>query len=152
VQIFRDREKSRLSFVGFKSDIDLAAWLLDHLSDFVHNALFEHLLDHDCLAPRERKEEIRGFVLGCTDRITARMIAMCNKSKDARTTNGKELVIIKDRAIKDFLKAEGITLRSGGGSRASFSDGARVAGQSAGDLASFGRPVGAGATLRLSKI
>ena len=52
----------------------------------------------------------------------------------------------------DFMKAEGIRLRCDGGSRAAFSDGARAAGQSAGDLASFGRPVsGAGATLRLDK-
>jgi len=151
VQIYRNRSKAGLTFVGFKSDIDFAAWLLDHLSDFVHNVLFEHLLD--CLAPegKERKEEIRGFVIGCTDRITARLIAMCDQSKNARTTNGKALVVIKDHAIKDLLKAEGITLRSSC-SRARFSDGARVAGQNAGDLANFARPVsGAGATLRLGK-
>jgi hypothetical protein len=39
------------------------------------------------------------------------------------------------------MKAEGIKLRCNGGSRAAFSDGARAAGQSAGDQASFGRPV-----------
>jgi hypothetical protein len=152
VRIYRDHSKAGLTFVGFKSDIDFATWLLDHLSDFVHDALFEFLLD--CLAPegRERKEEIRGFVVGCTERINARMIEMCDQSKTGRATNGKALVVIKDHAIKDLLKAEGIRLRSSGGSRAAFSDGARAIGQSAGDRASFGKPVsGAGATLRLGR-
>jgi hypothetical protein len=152
VQIYRDRSKAGLTFVGFKSDIDFATWLLDHLADFVHNALYEFLLD--CLAPegKELKEEIRGFVIGCTERINARMIEMCDQSKTERTTNGKALIVIKDQAINDLLKAEGICLRSCGGSRAGFSDGARAAGQSAGDRAGFGKPVsGAGATLRLGK-
>jgi hypothetical protein len=152
VRIYRDRSKAGLTFVGFKSDIDFAAWLLGHLADFVHDALFEFLLD--CLAPegKERKEEIRGFVIGCTERVSARLIGMCDQSKTERTTNGKALIVIKDQAINDLLKAEGICLRSSGGSRAGFSDGARAAGQSAGDRATFGKPVsGAGATLRLSK-
>jgi hypothetical protein len=127
VRIYRDSSKAGLTFVGFKSDIDFATWLLDHLSDFVHAVLFEHMLD--CLAPdgKERKEVIRGFVVGCTERITSRLIAMCDQSNTARTTNGKALVVIKDHAIKDFMKAEGIRLRCDGGSRAAFSDGARAA-------------------------
>jgi hypothetical protein len=80
------------------------------------------------------------------------MIAVCDQSKTKRTTNGKALIVIKYHAIKDLLKAEVICLRTCGGSRAGFSDGARAVGQSASDLASFGRPVsGAGATLRLGK-
>jgi hypothetical protein len=152
VEIFRDRSKAGLAFVGFKSDIDFATWLLDHLTNFVHDALFEFLLD--CLAPdgKERKQELRGFVIGCTERINARILEMCDQSTATRTANGKALVVIKDQAIKDLLKAEGICLRSNGGSRADFSDDARAAGQSAGDRASFGKPVsGAGATLRLGK-
>jgi hypothetical protein len=151
VRIYRDSSKAGLTFVGFKSDIDFAVWLLDHLADFVHTALFEFLLD--CLAPdgKERKEEIRGFVIGCTERISDRIIEMCDQSTTERTSNGNALVVIKDQAIKDLLKAEGIDLRCGG-SRARFSDGARAAGRSAGDRASFGKPVsGAGATLRLVK-
>jgi hypothetical protein len=152
VEIYRDRAKSGLTFVGFKSDIQYATFLLDHLSDFVHNALFEHLLDCDSLAAQDRKEEIRGFVIGCTERIGVRLIAMCEQSKNVRTANGKALVVIRDRAIKDFMEVEGISLRSSAGSRAAFSDAARAAGQSAGNRADFGRPVsGAGAVLRIGK-
>jgi hypothetical protein len=152
VRIYRDSSKAGLTFAGFKSDIDFAKWLLDHLADFVHDALFDFLLD--CLAPegKARKEEIRGFVIGCTERISARIIQMCNQSTTARTINSKALVVIKDQAINDLLKAEGICLGSSGGSRACFSESARSAGQSAGDRASFGKPVsGAGATPRLGK-
>jgi hypothetical protein len=152
VKIFRDHSKAGLTFVGFKSDIDFATWLLNHLADFVHEALFEFLLD--CLAPegKERKQEIRGFIYGCTERINARIIEMCDQSKDARTTNGNALVVIKDRAINDLLKAEGICLRTGSRRGAGFSDNAHAAGQRAGDRASFGKPVsGAGATPRLTK-
>jgi hypothetical protein len=150
-RIFRDRSKAGLTFVGFKSDIDNATWLLGHLADFVHDKLFEFLLD--CLAPegKERKQEIRGFVIGCTGRINARLIEMCHQSRTERTTNGNALVVIKDQAIKEFMEAEGICLRSSH-SRAGFSDGAHAAGRSAGDRASFGKPVsGAGATLRIGK-
>ena len=89
VRIYRDSSKAGLTFAGFKSDIDFATWLLDHLADFVHDALFEFLLD--CLAPegKERKQEIRGFVIGCTEGISARLIEMCDRSKTERSTNGK---------------------------------------------------------------
>jgi hypothetical protein len=87
VRIYRDSSKAGLTFVGFKSDIDNAKWLLDHLADFVHDKLFEFLLD--CLAPegKERKEEIRGFVIGCAERLSARIIQMCHQPKTERATN-----------------------------------------------------------------
>jgi hypothetical protein len=152
VQIYRDRSKAGLSFVGFRSNIDLATWLLDHLADFVHEELFKLLLD--CLAPdgKERKEVIRSFVIGCTERISARLIEMCERPKTERSKSGKALAVIQDQAIKDFLKAERISLGLSRGSRAPLSDGALAAGQSAGDRATFSKPVsGAGAALRLDK-
>jgi len=67
------------------------------------------------------------------------------------TTNGRALVVVKDKAIEDLMKTEGICLGQSS-SRAGFSDSARASGQSAGDRASFGKPVsGPGATLRLGK-
>jgi hypothetical protein len=147
-----DRKEGGLTFLGFKSDIDYATWLLDWVADQVHNFLFEHLLDCDCLSPKDRKEEIRGFVWGCAGRIAVRMLALCKQSETARTKSGKELVVITGRAIKDYMAAEGIQLSRGSGSRARFSQGGYDAGRSAGDRASFGRPVsGAGAVLRIGK-
>lgn len=152
VRVFRDRRKPGLTFVGLMSDIEYATWLLDHLSDFVHQALFEHLLDCDRLAPQDRKEEIRGFVIGCTGRIEDRLIEICNRSNTARTVNGNALVVIKDRAIDDFMKCNGISPKNSRRSSAAFSEGARAAGQSAGNRADFARPVsGAGAVLRIGE-
>jgi Protein of unknown function (DUF2786) len=150
VKIYRDRSKAGLSFIGFKSDIDQAIWLLDHLADFVHDKLFEFLLD--CLAPegKERKQEIRGFVIGITDRINSRLMKMCDPVNDGHYKI-QALVVIKEQAIKDFMEAEGICLGTSRSS-AGFSEGAFASGQSAGDQASFARPMsGAGATLRIAR-
>jgi hypothetical protein len=141
VRIFRDRSKAGLSVIGLKSDVEFALWLLDHLADFVHLALFEFLTE--CIAPegKERKLEIRGFVIGCCERISDRMIELCNQSENARTENGKALIVVKTQAIDDYLKANNIKLQSGR-SHANFSDTARVTGERAGNHATFGRPVG----------
>jgi hypothetical protein len=141
-----------ISFIGAQSDIETATWLVNRLADFVHDELFKFLLD--CLAPEGNalRKEIRSFVDGCTKRIVARMIEMCKQAEPERTSSGTALVVIKDQAIKDFIKAEGLRFRSLRGSQASVSDGAWAAGQSAGDRANFGRPVsGAGAMLRIGK-
>jgi hypothetical protein len=148
-----DRKEGGLTFLGFKSDIENARGLLDWVADQVHHLLFEHLLDCDCLSPRDRKREIHSFVMGCTGRIAVRMLALCKQSETARTKSGKELVVITDRAIKDYMAAEGIQLCRGRASRAAFSQGGYDAGQSAGDRVGFGKPVsgGAGAVLRIGK-
>jgi hypothetical protein len=150
VKIYRDDSRAGLSFIGFKSDIDQAVWLLDHLADFVHDKLFEFLLD--CLAPegKERKQEIRGFVIGITQRINSRLMKMCDPVQDGRY-NTQALVVIKEQAIEDFMKAEDICLRPSRSS-ASFSEDAFASGQAAGDRADFARPVsGAGARLRIAR-
>jgi hypothetical protein len=150
VKIYRDGSKTGLSFIGFKSDIDQAVWLLDHLADFVHDKLFEFLLD--CLAPegKERKQEIRGFVIGITERINSRLMKMCDPVQDGHY-KVQALVVIKEQAIEDFMKAEGICLRTSRSS-AGFSEDAFASGQSAGDRADFARSMsGAGARLRIAK-
>src|SRR2546421_289425 len=92
------------------------AWIgTNEISD---DELFKLLLD--CLAPdgTERKEVIRSFVIGCTERINARLIEMCERPKTERTKSSKALAVIQDQAIKDFLKTEGISLRLSRSSRA----------------------------------
>jgi hypothetical protein len=151
VRIYRMPGKDGLSIIGLPSDIAWATFLLEHLADYVHHALFEFLIDS--LAPQaERKLEIRGFVVGCCGRISERMRELCKQSETVRTSNGKALVIIKNQAIAAYMKTHGIHLTSSGGSRAACSDSAIHAGRSAGEGANFGRPVsGAGAVLRIGK-
>jgi hypothetical protein len=144
VQIFRSTRETGLQCIGMPSDVQLAMWLLDSLADFVFAELYAHLIG--CLAPKsERRIIMRSFTAACCQRINARLIELVERSKAARTSNGRELVVIKDAAIKAFMKEQGIHLRTCcGGGPTNIDAAAHAAGRAAGDRASFGRPVGAG--------
>jgi hypothetical protein len=140
-----------LKFCGLPSDVEFAMWLIDHLADFVQAELVSHLIC--CLAPRsERRRMIKGFVEGCTDRISDRMVELCQRSAAKRTDNSCALMVIKSSAIADKMKELGIKLRSSSRRCVSVNEAAYEAGRKAGDQASFGRPVsGAAGVLRLGK-
>jgi hypothetical protein len=144
------RSSEGFKFCGLASDVAFAIWLLDHLTDFVQAELVLYLTG--CLPPRdERKKIVKGFVLGCTDRISDKLVELCRRSAAERTDNSRALVAIKSTAITEKLKEVGITLRQSSGRCRSFSDAAHEAGRKAGDRASFGRPVsGDGGVLRLT--
>jgi hypothetical protein len=150
VQIFRSRHQTGLKCVGMPSDVQFAMWLLDTLADFVFDELYAHLIG--CLAPKsERRVIMRSFTEACCDRIGERLLALVERSKAARTSNGRELVLVKDAAIKAFMKKHDIHLRTCCGYSSSKSNAAaQAAGRAAGERASFGRPVtGAGSVLRI---
>lgn len=150
VKIFRSRRETGLGCIGMPSDVQFAMWLLDSLADFVFAELYAHLIG--CLAPQsERRVIIQSFTAACCERITDRLLALVERSKAARTSNGRELVIIKDAAIKAFMKQQGIRLRTSSMHSPSNVDAAaQAAGRAAGDRASFGRPVtGAAGVLRI---
>jgi hypothetical protein len=152
VQIYRSSHQTGLKCIGMPSDAQLAMYLLDTLADFVFEELYAHLIG--CLAPQnERRVIIRSFVEACCSRVNERLLALVERSKAARTSNGRELVVVKDAAIKAFMKDNGIRLRTCSGSVPSTVDAAaQVAGRAAGDRATFGRPVtGATGVLRIGK-
>jgi hypothetical protein len=152
VTIYRQTHQSGLTFIGLPSDAQFAEWLLNSLADFVFAALYEHLIS--CLAPKsERRLIIRSFTAACCDRISDRLIARVEQSKRARTSNGRELVVVKDAAIKAFMREHHIRLRSVGVCSPSNVDrAADAAGRAAGERATFGRPVtGAAGALRIGK-
>lgn len=152
VQIYRMRHETGLRCIGLPSDVQFAMWLLDTLADFVFDELYKHLIG--CCAPQaERRIIIRSFVEACCERISHRLGELLERSKAARTSNGRELMVVKDALIKSYMKEHDIrlgTCRGRGSSTVNAS--AAAAGRSAGDKATFGRPVsGAGATPRLGK-
>jgi hypothetical protein len=152
VLIFRASRETGLKCIGMPSDVQFAMWLLDNLADFVFAELYAHLIG--CLAPKsERRVIIRSFIAACCERISDRLLALVERSKAVRTCNGRELIIIKDAAIKTFMQNNGIRLRmSSGYSPSTFDAAAQAAGRAAGDRASFARPVtGAGAVLQIGK-
>ena len=153
VQIFRTRHQTGLKCIGMPSDVQFAIWLLDTLADFVFAELYAHLIG--CLAPqKERRIIIRSFTEACCNRIVERLLALIKRSEAVRTSNGRELAVVKDAAIKAFMKDNGIYLRAcgGGGAPSNVNTAAQAAGRAAGDRASFGRPVtGAAGVLRIGK-
>ena len=151
VQIYRSRHQTGLKCIGMPSDVEFAMWLLDTLVDFVFAELYSHLIG--CLAPKsERRIIMRSFTEACCDRISDRLLALVERSKAARTSNGRELVVVKDAAIKAFMKEHGIRLHTCSGySSSNINAAAQAAGRAAGDRASFGRPVsGAAGALRIT--
>jgi hypothetical protein len=152
VHLYRSRHQTGLKCIGMPSDVQFAMWLLDTLADFVFAELYGHLVG--CCAPQgERRTIIRSFVEACCERISVRLDELVERSKAARTSNGRELVIVKDAAIKAYEKEHDLHFKICSSYAPSTNNAAAAAaGRSAGDRASFGRPVsGAGATLRLGK-
>jgi hypothetical protein len=152
VRIYRSRRETGLRCIGAPSDVQFAMWLLDNLADFVFAELYAHLIG--CLAPQsERRVIIRSFTAACCERITDRLLALVKRSKTARTSNGRELIVIKGAAIKALMKEQGIHLHTCSGYSPSTVDAAaQAAGHAAGDRATFGRPVtGAAGVLRIGK-
>jgi len=131
-----------------KSDAQFAAWLLDALAAFVQAEATVHLAGAMVVTKRERRDVIKGFVRGCTERISQRLDEL--RKRSAATSNAKALVVVKDAAIKAKMNECGIKLRTCYSS-ASIGDASSYgAGRAAGERASFGRPVsGQNATLRL---
>jgi hypothetical protein len=152
VTIYRSRRQTGFKWIGMPSDVQFAMWLLDNLADFVFNALYEHLTGC-CAPPSERRIIMRSFTEACCNRITDRLLELVERSKKARTSNGRELVVVKDAAIKAYMKEHDIHLRTcRGHSSANVDAAGQAAGRAAGDRASFGRPVsGAAGVLRIAK-
>jgi Protein of unknown function (DUF2786) len=145
----RKRKGGGLTFCGLPSDAQFATWLLDTLTNFVQAELVKFLID---AAPsnEDRREAMRGFVLGCTDRICQRLRELGEQSATVASSNARALVVVKNAAVKAKMDELGIHLRGVSGDCGAFDPSSYQAGKAAGDHASFGRPVsGRNATLRL---
>jgi hypothetical protein len=125
--------------------------LLDHLAAFVLTELANHLMG-DIAIGMPRRKVINGFVDGITGRISERLRELSKPPAAASSTdtNSRALVVIKQTLIKAKLAELGIKLRTGSSSSRQHDEGSFAAGRSAGDRASFGRPVsGRAASLRI---
>src|ERR1035437_3545910 len=138
-KVWRNGEKG-LTFCGLKSDAQFATWLLDNLASFVQCELVGHL--SGCLAPKgERRFVINGFVAGFASRVSERIKALCQQSAVVASSNSRALVLVKSTAVADKLKELNIHLGKGRRSGRRLNGASYQAGKSAGDRASFGRPV-----------
>jgi hypothetical protein len=140
-----------ICFVGLRSDVQFADWLLDHLANFVRAELAAFLIgrteEHD-----NRRRLINSFVYGCTGKISGRLLALVALSAQRARDNNRALVVIKTQKIDAFLAERGIHLPppKRRGCPDSSVDGYN-AGVSAGDRASFNRPVSGDTARRLEE-
>jgi hypothetical protein len=74
-------------FCGLPSDAQFATWLLDTLTTFVLGELTNFLMDADP-SKQDRREAIRSFVAGCTERINQRLDDLCKQSENIATSQG----------------------------------------------------------------
>src|SRR5262245_58321689 len=126
------REGGGIVFCGLPADAQFATWLLDTLTNFVQADLINFLLDAGP-GHEERRETIRGFVMGCTDRVSDRLRKLCEQSATLATSNAKALVVIKDAAVKAKLNELGIHLCTGSSSCGAWDSSSYAAGRAAGD-------------------
>jgi len=82
----RRDEGSGIVFCGLPADAQFATWLLDTLTNFVQVEIVDFLME---AAPsnEDRREAIKSFVMGCTDRISDRLSKLCEQSATLATSN-----------------------------------------------------------------
>jgi hypothetical protein len=140
-------QNKQIAFCGLPGDVELAKWLLDSLEAFVRRELASFLL-RDTSPRGMRRRVINGFIFGCAGRIRERLEDLARQSQQAVAAhiNSRALVVVKGRAIAETMEAAGIRLRMRT-SRRVTNERAHAEGRTAGDRASFGRPVGGGGRL-----
>jgi hypothetical protein len=98
VKVFRQPYVSGLKFIGARADVEWATWLLEYLADFIFDKLTDQLIV-SLAPPNERRQIIKGFVLGITGRISEWMLELAKPPAD-QTANARALVVVKGKAIR----------------------------------------------------
>lgn len=141
--------KKSVKFAGLKADVEFAIWLTETLTAFTQQQLKSYMWanGYQSLQSAKRNRIINSFVIGCTSRIDSKLLQIINNRKVIINSNALVLAkqVLIDEAIKDLnIVASDNRVRK----NKIYSDVYR-AGQSAGDSASFGRPIEQGGLLRL---
>lgn len=142
--------KETMKFVGLKADVEFAIFLHDSLIQFVRNQLKDYLWSNNLtvLQGAERHRVVSSFVIGCCSRINQRLKELVDNHKVS--ANSTALVIAKQSLIKDAMNGINIKAADNRGRKNKIESDSFAAGRTAGDRASFGRPVtGSNAVLRL---
>lgn len=141
---FTSHNKKKINFVGLPSDVEFAMWLTETLTMFVQKELKNYIWgnDYTSLPPNQKRPIIMGFVIGCCNRITARLKELSAAGDVKATSNGTALVVIKNALIDRAMADMGLELRQPRVRGTRTNHDAYGAGKAAGDRASFGRPMG----------
>lgn len=142
-------QKWKYYFIGLPSDVEFAMWLTETLTMFVQKELKNYIWanDYTSLEPPAKRRIINGFVFGCTNRISERLIELSMQA--APTINGTALMVIKDQLINHKMKELGLNLIAPRKRSSRINANSYEAGKAAGNRATFGRPVGGEAGIKL---
>jgi len=138
--------RTGVTFCGLDSDVEFAAWLIDTLSQFVQRELKAFRAAEKRKGRPTPRIVSSSFAFGAAQRISARLMALSPAEQ-----LGRGLVISRNALIDAAMNEAGIEVSKGRAYRPRVLGNAYAAGQSAGDRASFGRPVQSGGALRLGR-
>lgn len=142
----------QVNYVGLKSDVEFAKFLHSTLVEFVKQQLTNYLWEtgYKSLQGNQRHRVVNSFVIGCCSRINTRLMKLVNERN--KTVIGNELIVTKQALIDEAIKDKDIQQRDNRGRKNKIEAKSYVAGQAAGERASFGRPVsGEAGMLRIGK-
>lgn len=125
----------RIAYAGLYSETVFAHWLLDTLEEFVKREC-RNWLERNPSRYRVRRTESRGFIYGCSLRISERLHELAKQ----RHKPGSELVVKKNALVQVALKNAGIILRPQWTIK-TINITAEVDGQKVGDQATFDKPL-----------
>jgi Protein of unknown function (DUF2786) len=103
----------KLLFVGLKSDIAFASWLINNLFTFAASAADAHAI-HECYGynAQQKRAAWRAFVDGCCDRIRSRLAAL--KQAAQQSSIGHSLMLLDKQAlIAQHLADQGLQINKG---------------------------------------
>jgi hypothetical protein len=149
-----------VGFAGLESDLEFAKWLLNTLSKFVLRELKNHQAVRRSQGLKCPRIVSASFVMGCVNRIAERLkqltptvpAAATENATTENATTGNALAISRNALIADVMKKNGIVLGKGRSTSRRADMASYYAGQAAGDLARFDRPVdSSGGVLRLKQ-
>lgn len=147
VRNVRSNKGREINFLGLRSDVELATWLMASLETFVASEALGWMLEQDGEATPGHMDS---FVIGAYSRIKERLNEETRKRKGENNTGRNALVVTKNALIAQHPQY-GWFANAG---RANYAgrvthEGAALAGAQAGNSASFGRPVGQRSTARI---
>lgn len=138
------RHGESIVLVGTQADTDLAAWLLTTIAAAMTQGGIGLGLDILLTGTKaDRKLPISahsaGFRIGLANRMSERLKDLWLARTPVHTSSGRDLVVVKSDAVKDYLDSHGIRLSTGRALSTQSQTGYN-AGRAAGDRISTSRP------------
>lgn len=140
--------EKKFAILGSETDRLFCEWLLDSLDQYIRRACVEFIKAQPKLTGNRWDHE-KAFCIGAIKRINARLTALiAERRRSVKTSDGKSLVIVKSQLVESAFAKLGMRLGNSKNSVRYKRNDAYAAGESAGNKASFSKPVNGGAGVK----